>query len=747
MAWYDWLIVIIPFLFVIGMAFYSRRYIRDVVDYLAAGRVCGRYVIAVAGMESAIGLTTLVAYSEVFYKAGFGYWFWGSITAPLGLVLSLSGFFTYRFRETRAMSIGEYLERRYSRSFRIFASFLRTFSEMLTNTIGPAIAARFFIYLFGWPNTLEIFGFKIPTFSLVIILTLVFALTVIWTGGMISLVVTDALQAILSYPVFVILTFFVLIHFSWFDQVVPVLTNRVPGESFLNPNDVKELRDFNLFAIFVAVFSMFLNLGVWCGGGSDTAAKTAHEGKMAGVLGFWRKGFSTLMLFLLSAAILTMMNHQDFIRPAREVRLNLTERIMEDRKYDPAIRAKVRQAVQAVPVKTEIPKLSDKKNLDTPYFDAVNQVLTSEQGKQQGNASALEFRTLFNQMRLPVALQEILPGPLLALICLLALLLMLSTDDSKIFSSARTLAQDVVLPFVKKPLTTKQHLWLIRWLTLFVCATFFVGSIYLSQLDYINLYCTIMSSIWIGGAGAVTLFGLYTRFGTTAGAYSALFTGAFLSGGGVLIQRNWPDHVYPFLQSMGWVEGLDRFLRTVAAPFVPYIRWEMNPLKFPINSTEISFISMVCSVLAYCAVSLLTCRKPYDLDKLLHRGKYNIENKNEAKLEWNWKTFVVKIIGITPEYSKGDRIIAWSVFCWSFIYSFLLCFVGILIWNLISPWPDRWWGIRYFITTLVIGCIVGIISTVWFMWGGIRDIIRMFRDLAERKANPDDNGMVKQEDE
>ena len=118
-----------------------------------------------------------------------------------------------------------------------------------------------------------------------------------------------------------------------------------------------------------------------------------------------------------------------------------------------------------------------------------------------------------------------------------------------------------------------------------------------------------------------------------------------------------------------------------------------------------------------------------------------------AKLDWSWKTFLVKIIGITPEYSKGDRIIAWSVFCWSFIYSFLVCFVGILIWNLISPWPDHWWGIRYFITTLVIGCIVGIISTVWFMWGGIRDIIRMFRDLAERKANPDDNGMVKQEDE
>ena len=745
MAWYNWLIVIVPFLFVIGMAFYSRKYIRDVVDYLAAGRVCGRYVIAVAGMESALGLITLVAYSETVYKAGFAYGFWGSITAPLALVLSLTGFFAYRFRETRAMSIGEYLERRYSRSFRIFASFLRTFSEMLTNTIGPAVAARFFIYLFGWPNTLDIFGWKVPTFALVICLTLVFAMTVIWAGGMISLVVTDALQAILSYPIFLILTLFILCQFSWFNQIAPALSNRVAGESFLNPFDVGELRDFNLFAVFVAVFGSVLNRGVWCGGGTDTAAKTAHEGKMAGVLGSWRNGFAYTMMFLLASIIITVMTHKDFVKPAREIRQNLTERIMEDKGYAPELRSKVRAAIDEIPLETAIPKQSNRKNLDTTYFHAVQQTLVSEKGQQKGNASTLEFQSLFNQMRLPVALQKILPGPLLALVCLLALLLMLSTDDSRIFSSARTLAQDVVLPFVKKPLTTKQHLWLIRWLTLFVSVTFFIGSIFLSQLDFINLYITIMASIWIGGAGAVTLFGLYTRFGTTAGAYAALFTGASISGGGVLIQRNWPDHVYPFLQSMGWVEGLDRFLQTVSGPFVPYIRWEMNPVKFPINSTEISFVAMISSVLMYCAVSLLTCRKPYDLDKLLHRGKYNIEHKNEEKLQWTWKTFVMKIIGITPEYTKGDRVIAWSVFIYSFGYSFLLLFIGTVIWNLISPWPEHWWGIRFFITTLIMGCVIGIVSTVWFMWGGIRDIRRLFHDLAERKANPEDNGVVRKD--
>ena len=745
MAWYNWLIVIIPFVFVIGMAFYSRRYIRDVVDYLSAGRVCGRYVIAVAGLESALGLITLVACSEVYYKAGFAYGFWGAITAPLALVLSLTGFFAYRFRETRALSIGEYLERRYSRSFRIFASFLRTFSEMMTNTIGPAIAARFFIYLFGWPNSINMFGYKVPTFALVICLTLIFALIVIWSGGMISLVVTDALQAILCYPIFLILTIFILVQFSWFDQIAPALSNRAPGESFLNPFDVSELRDFNLFAVFVGIFGTILNRGVWCGGGTDTAAKTAHEGKMAGVLGSWRNGFAYIMIFLLAAIMITVMTHKDFVKPAREIRQNLTDRIMEDKNYSPELRGKIRREINAIPIVTEIPKQSNKNNLDTPYFKAVQKTLVEEKGQNQGNASTLEFQSLFNQMRLPVALQKILPGPLLALICLLALLLMLSTDDSRIFSSARTLAQDVVLPFRKEPLTTKQHLWLVRWLSLFVCAAFFVGSIFLSQLDFINLYCTIMTSIWVGGAGAVTLFGLYTRFGTTAGAYAALFTGAILSGGGVLIQRNWPDYVYPFLEKMGWVNGLATFLHTVSSPFIPYIRWEMNPVKFPINSMEISFISMISSVLMYCVVSLLTCRKPYDLDKLLHRGKYNIENKNEQKLEWSWRTFVAKIIGITPEYTKGDRVIAWSVFIWSFIYSFLLLFIGTIIWNWISPWPEHWWGIRFFITVLLMGCLVGIVSTVWFMWGGIRDIFRLFHDLAERKANPEDNGMVSSE--
>ena len=45
MSWIDWLIVILPIVFVVWIAFFSKRYVKGVVDYLAARRVAGRYVI------------------------------------------------------------------------------------------------------------------------------------------------------------------------------------------------------------------------------------------------------------------------------------------------------------------------------------------------------------------------------------------------------------------------------------------------------------------------------------------------------------------------------------------------------------------------------------------------------------------------------------------------------------------------------------------------------------------------------
>jgi hypothetical protein len=79
------------------------------------------------------------------------------------------------------------------------------------------------------------------------------------------------------------------------------------------------------------------------------------------------------------------------------------------------------------------------------------------------------------------------------------------------------------------------------------------------------------------------------------------------------------------------------------------------------------------------------------------------------------------------------------------VYNFVLAFVVIVIWNLIKPWPKEWWSHYFFITTLVIPGIVGVISTFWFMIGGTIDMRRLFKDLAKRVDNPLDNGQIIEE--
>ena len=43
------------------------------------------------------------------------------------------------------------------------------------------------------------------------------------------------------------------------------------------------------------------------------------------------------------------------------------------------------------------------------------------------------------------------------------------------------------------------------------------------------------------------------------------------------------------------------------------------------NAVHVNFVAMLIAVAAYVVVSLLTCRKPHNMDQLLHRGQYAAE--------------------------------------------------------------------------------------------------------------------------
>ena len=749
----DWLIVIIPLIFIIGAAFYSGKYTRSAVDFLAAGRLAGRYVISVGDLTAALSVITLVAGTEANYQTGFGVGFWNTITVPVYIVLGLTGFCTYRWRETRCLSKGQFIELRYgSRFFRIVTAIVSTLSEMITNAIGPAIAANFFIYYMGLPHRIMIFGISLPCYGILVALCLFLATVLIWPSGRISLLITDCFQGLISYPIFVAVVGFILLRFSYDIDLAPVLWDRVPGESFMDPYDVQSLRDFNVFALVVTLVSNVINRASWIGNDTTNCARTPHEQKMAGILGAWRNGFAYMMVMLIAIIVVVFMNGETFASrnpgnrfsaTSNEIRKQLSIRVLDEAVTVPALRQKAVRRIQELPdiihKNDGTAKLSQKKNLDTQYLEEIKKVLGNS---PEGRIMFQRCRTLFQQQMMPVVLRNIFPAGILGLFCLLMIMLLISTDDTRIFNAAGCIVQDMILPFFKGHVSTELHLLLLRLTTVCVAVFFFIVAIFFAQMDYINMFVTIMCALWLGGAGPIMVGGLYTRFGNLTGAWCAIIFGSGTSLLGLVFQRNWTESIYPWIEKMGLVEPLDRFLVTVSSPMNPWIVWKMDPFKFPINSYEILGISLLLSVSSYIIGSFLTY-KPYDLDKLLHRGAYQDEESEKMIPEkLNWKNIWGKLIGITSEYTKGDRIIAWSVFFYAIIYQVVIGFLAIIVWNLFDSWDQKWWDWRFYIANLLIPGIIGIISTVWFLIGGFMDTKRLFHDLKNFKENPFDNGQI-----
>lgn len=738
----DWCILIIPLLAIMALAVYARRYVRGVADFIAAGRVADRYVIAVGDMENAFSVLVLVSLAERLYQCGFAMNFWNQILIPIALLVSLTGFCVYRYRETRALSAGQFLEMRYSRSFRITAGVIRTMAEMTTNAIGPAIAARFFMYFIGVPSTLRVLGVQLQTFPLFAFIIVFTAVLLILPGGRVSLIITDTIQGLLAYPVFVVLAIFILMRFSWSEQIIPTLSNRVDGESFLNPYDVEKLRDFNIFALIVSIFGAVLNRASWLGGDATGAGRTAHEQKMAGVLGTFRGGFSAIACTLLAVMLITLMYHPSCAPQARNIRNDLIGHIAKERVSDPMVRNAIIDKTAGIPdekIYLEGPA-SRKNNPDTVYMDVVH----DELGKTpDGNRAFQEFRSLYSQMKLPVAVRKVFPIGLIGLFALLAATLMISSDDSRILNSAVIICQDLILPCLKKPLSSKGQMRLLRICVVAVGAYFFLATVWMSQLDYIAMFTTIICSIWLGGAGAVVVGGLYTRWGTTAGAYAALLCGSGLSIWGYICQCNWAKHIYPWLTRTGYIVHVQRLFDCVTEHCSPIIVWEMSDVKFPINSMEIYLAAMIVGIASYVGVSLLTCKKPFNLDRMLHRGVYSVAAGEKSPIVTEKKPGLFqRLIGISPQYTRGDKIIAYSVFAYSFVYNLCIAFLGVVIWNLISPWHKEWWGRYFLVISIIVPVAVAVISTVWMSIGGVIDLRKLFRNLAARRENDLDNGVV-----
>ncbi len=747
MYWLDWIIIVIPLFIVLFIGLKSQKYVKGVADFLAAGRVAGRYVLSVAGGEAGLGLISIIAIVEMNYSSGFGVAFWSMMTAPITLLFALTGYQSYRFRETNSMTMGQFLELRYSRSFRIFAAVLQSVSGILNYAIFPAVGARFLIYFLDLPIYINIFGWNFPTFGLTMAFFLTLAVIIATMGGQITIMVTDCVMGILSYPMYLILVIYIIFKMPWFSEMYPTLLERPAGEDFLNPFDIHKFRDFNLFYVLVGICSSFFNRLSWSGAqGYNAAARSAHEQKMGGLLGTWRAGFSSMMVVFIALAAYVYMHHTKHVDNANDINKQLAIKTAEDilSKNSPAERDQVLNAIKTAKpriAKTVAPEKFVERKVTNKEFDNYHETGYKEIckiDKSQGQT----FQTIHNQMLVPLTMREMLPMGITGLFCAVMIFLMISTDTTYMHSWGSILVQDIFLPLYGKAISPKVQLNLLRLAIAFVAIFAFIFSFYFAQLDYILMFFAITGAIWLGGSGICITFGLYWKRGTTAGAFAALLSGAILAVGGIILQQTWADSIYPWLTEQELIVTASQFFEYASKPFCGLVDWSMRSNKFPINSQQWFFMTMLVANSLYIIVSLCTCKTPFNMDRMLHRGIYSKDGKEIPKVSFSLKTIFLTMTGVNAEYTRGDKILAWSVFLYSFFFNFILCFVGILVWNIFDPWTDSWWGMRFFLLSIVVPGVIGVVSTVWFTIGGTIDLRALFRDLKSKEENALDDGRV-----
>ena len=651
-SYVDWGIVIGMLLILIIMAFVSNRYTNSVADYLVAGRAAGRYMMTMASGMVWIGAINVVAMFELYHYAGFTAMWWVLLTTPATLYINITGWGVYRFRETRALTIAQFLETRYSKKLRIYAGVVAWIAGLINFGLFPAIGARFFMAFCNMPISFEFLGMTMQTFPVVMILLLGVSLFFVFMGGQIAVMVTDCLQGMFTQIAAIVITAFLFVTaFNW-DKILYVLQkvgDPAAGKSLLDPLHAwNQAGGFSVWFFIISIIGYFYSiLSNMQSQAYVASAKSAHEFRIGSTLNIWRWQALLVFFMVLVLCAMVVLYHPDYKETAAQIN-TLTEKMV---------------ATQA----TEAAKES-----------------------------------LRGQLVITTALSHILPVGLAGLFCAIMLAALISTYDSFMHTWGTVFLQDIVMPFRKKPIESKKHLWLLRISIFFVAIFAFFFSWLFPNPENILMYFALVNTLWLGGAGAVILGGLYWKKGTNTASLVTLTIGAILGILGIFFSLFWP---------------------------------RITGDKFPVNPQWYFFFTIIVCFAVYIFVSLLG-NENFNMDKLLYRGKYSIDGGEEVFEDTKWYE---KIFGINAGFDKKDSWIAYLIVGW-FLSWMLFFIVGTVYAKIFDPSESVW--ARFWYIYLCILFVMAVITTIWFTIGSLRDMYNLFVALKNKVVDDTDNGFV-----
>jgi SSS family solute:Na+ symporter len=186
LTWIDWIIVILYFVFILGIGFYLRRWSEGNEEFFLAGRSNSAWVSALAFLSANLGSLEILGWTGASVKYGIltAHFYWiGAVPAMLFLGVFMMKF----YYKKNIYSVPGYVGARFDEKTRFVSAFSFAVMTLLMSGVNIYLMALIFKIILGWNWHLSIW---------------VSALTVavyVALGGLMSAIFTEVVQFFLVW--------------------------------------------------------------------------------------------------------------------------------------------------------------------------------------------------------------------------------------------------------------------------------------------------------------------------------------------------------------------------------------------------------------------------------------------------------------------------------------------------------------------------------------------------------------------
>lgn len=245
----DGAIVLIYLTGTVTVGLWARKYVRNVTDFLVAGRSVNVYLGIASLAATEFGIATFMANAELGFKYGFAGTTPGVTTAIAMFIVGWTGFCIKPLRDQEVITLPELFNVKFGTKVR--------WASGVVIVLGGLLNMGVFLRMGG--NFLTVVcGFDMVYLELVMTVILLGVALYTILGGMISVFITDYIQFVIMSIGLTMVVILLLVQFGWSDLLHTLDTVRGPAayNPFLGDT-------YGVDRIFLDIFLAFASVLTW----------------------------------------------------------------------------------------------------------------------------------------------------------------------------------------------------------------------------------------------------------------------------------------------------------------------------------------------------------------------------------------------------------------------------------------------------------------------------------------------------